>query len=68
MASPEIVLCHPVRTAIGTYNGSLKGTPATELGATAVLQTTRLIHAMRGDGLERGIATLCMDAVSPVHS
>jgi acetyl-CoA C-acetyltransferase len=36
MASREIVLCYAVRTAIGTYGGSLKTVPATELGATAV--------------------------------
>lgn len=32
----EIVLCSPVRTAIGTYGGSLKAIPATQLGATSV--------------------------------
>ncbi len=36
MANPDVVLCHPVRTAIGTYGGTLKNTPATELGATAI--------------------------------
>jgi len=36
MANPEVVICSPVRTAIGTYNGSLKDTPAVELGAAAV--------------------------------
>src|ERR1700675_3664795 len=41
MPSREVVLCHPVRTAIGTYNGTLKGTPATELGATVVRETVR---------------------------
>src|SRR5437868_1286638 len=35
------VLCHPVRTAIGTFNGTLKATPATELGATMVRKTLR---------------------------
>lgn len=39
MTSREVVLCHPVRTAIGTYNGTLKGTPATELGAAVVRET-----------------------------
>ena len=39
MANREIVLCHPVRTAIGTYNGSLKETPATALGASVVRET-----------------------------
>jgi acetyl-CoA C-acetyltransferase len=37
----EVVLCHPVRTAIGTFNGTLKGTPATELGAAVVRETLR---------------------------
>lgn len=36
MTTPEVVLCHPVRTAIGTYNGSLKATPAVMLGAAAI--------------------------------
>lgn len=36
MASEEVVLCAPVRTAIGTYNGSLKEVPAAELGAVAI--------------------------------
>ena len=39
MQTQEVVLCHPVRTAIGTYNGSLKTVPATELGATAIRET-----------------------------
>ena len=39
MKSRDVVLCHPVRTAIGTFNGTLKGTPATELGATVVRET-----------------------------
>ncbi|WP_374251243.1 acetyl-CoA C-acyltransferase [Xanthobacter sp.] len=37
----DIVIAHPVRTAIGAYNGTLKGTPATELGAVAVRETLR---------------------------
>jgi acetyl-CoA C-acetyltransferase len=36
MAKREIVICSPVRTAIGTYNGALKDIPAVELGATAI--------------------------------
>ena len=36
MSQPEIVLCAPVRTAIGTYGGSLKDMPAPELGARAI--------------------------------
>jgi len=41
MPSPDVVLCHPVRTAIGTFNGTLKNTPATELGAAVVRETLR---------------------------
>ena len=36
MESRDVVLCSPVRTAIGTYGGALKEVPATELGATAI--------------------------------
>lgn len=36
MAKSEIVFCSAVRTAIGTYNGTLKDTPAVELGASAI--------------------------------
>jgi acetyl-CoA C-acetyltransferase len=36
MNQREIVLCNSLRTAIGTFDGSLKGVPATELGATVV--------------------------------
>ncbi|WP_137127364.1 acetyl-CoA C-acetyltransferase [Roseomonas sp. HF4] len=36
MADRNVVLCAPVRTAIGTFAGALKDTPATELGAVAI--------------------------------
>src|SRR5438477_344075 len=39
MPSRDVVLSQPVRTAIGTFNGTLKGTPATELGAIVVRET-----------------------------
>ncbi len=54
MTSRQIVLCHPVRTAIGAYGGSLKDVAATELGAVAVRET------LRRDGLRRGLVTLCI--------
>lgn len=41
MSKPEIVLCAPVRTPIGTYGGALKDTPATALGAAVVRETLR---------------------------
>ena len=48
MPQRTVVLSAPVRTAIGTFGGTLTGTPATELGATAIraiLQRTKLDHA-----------------------
>jgi acetyl-CoA C-acetyltransferase len=36
MSVRDIVLCAPVRTAIGAFNGSLKSIPAAELGARVV--------------------------------
>src|SRR5436309_2428097 len=41
MPSRDVVLSYPVRTAIGTFNGTLKATPATELGAAVVRETLR---------------------------
>lgn len=41
MANPDVVLCSPVRTAIGTYGGALKSTPATDLGAVAIRETLK---------------------------
>ena len=37
----EVMICSKVRTAIGTYNGSLKTAPATELGADVLRETLR---------------------------
>jgi acetyl-CoA C-acetyltransferase len=37
----DIVLCSPVRTAIGAFNGSLKSIPATDLGAAVVSETLK---------------------------
>ena len=41
MANLEVVICNPVRTAIGTYGGSLKAIAASALGATAIRDTLR---------------------------
>lgn len=40
-SASDILLCAPVRTAIGTFNGSLKGMPATSLGAVVIRETLR---------------------------
>ena len=39
VSKPETVLCAAVRTAIGTYHGTLENTPATALGAVAIKAT-----------------------------
>jgi acetyl-CoA C-acetyltransferase len=41
MANKDVVICSPVRTAIGTYNGSLKAVSAVSLGAAVVSETIR---------------------------
>jgi len=41
MKESNVVLCAPVRTAIGTYGGALKGMPAPQLGATAIAESLR---------------------------
>ena len=51
MSRRDIVLCDPIRTAIGSFNGALKDTPATELGAAVIretLQRSRLDPAKIG--------------------
>ena len=35
----EVVICNPVRTAIGTYGGTYKEMPATDLGAAVIRAT-----------------------------
>jgi len=42
-------LCHPVRTAIGAFNGSLKATPAVDLGATVIGES------LRRSGIDAGL-------------
>lgn len=39
MNTHDVVICSPVRTAIGTFGGALKDIPATDLGAVAVRET-----------------------------
>ncbi len=43
MPAREIVICSPMRTAMGTYGGALKDVPATDLGAVVIRST--LEHA-----------------------
>lgn len=41
MTARQVVICHPVRTAIGTYGGTLKDVPATDLGAAVIRDTLK---------------------------
>jgi len=41
MSKTEIVICAPVRSAIGAYGGSLKDTPASELGAAVIREALK---------------------------
>lgn len=57
MGARDVVLCHPVRTAIGTYNGTLKSIPAVALGAAVVRETRRRAN------LDGGVGTVVMGNV-----
>ncbi|WP_306555695.1 acetyl-CoA C-acyltransferase [Acidovorax sp.] len=57
MRTPDIVLCAPVRTPIGSYGGALKETPASALGAAVI-----------GEALRRsGLAAQAVDTVVMGH-
>lgn len=49
MASTQVVICSPVRTAIGTYGGTLKDMPAADLGAVAIRATLERSKLTDGD-------------------
>lgn len=51
MGKVETVLCHPVRTAIGTYGGSLKDIAAPDLGATVIRETLKR-SGLHGDQVQ----------------
>ena len=39
MSTHDVVLCHPVRTTIGTYGGTLKDVAAPDLGAAVIRES-----------------------------
>ena len=49
MAQPEVVVLSGVRTAIGTYGGSLKDKPPSELGAAVVREAVKRAAIQPGD-------------------
>jgi acetyl-CoA C-acetyltransferase len=54
MAKSNVVLCAPVRTAIGTYGGSLKGVAASDLGA-AVIKATLERTKLKGSDVDSAV-------------
>jgi acetyl-CoA C-acetyltransferase len=54
MARSDVVLCAPVRTAIGTYGGALKGMPAPELGA-ATIRATMERAGLKGSDIQTAV-------------
>lgn len=58
MSKAEVVLCNPVRIAIGTYGGSLKDIPAPMLGAAVIRETLK-----RGNLAADKVQTLVMGNV-----
>ena len=69
MSKPEAVICAPVRTAIGTYNGSLKTTLATELGAATIRQTLRrtCLGTVKIDGVVMGNVIQAGNKMNPAR-
>ena len=49
MLNSHVVICSPVRTAIGTYGGTLKDMPAADLGAVAIRATLERSKLANGD-------------------
>ena len=69
MAEREVVVCAPVRTAIGTFNGTLKDVPATALGAVAVRATLARagLDPNRVDGVVMGNVIQAGNRMNPAR-
>ena len=58
MSSPEVVICEPLRTAVGGYGGQFRDVPAATLAATLVAElVTRT--GIPGDGIDDVILGQC---------
>lgn len=49
MSNTEVVICSPVRTAIGTYGGTLKDMPAADVGAVTIRAALERAKLAGGD-------------------
>lgn len=66
MAPSDVVLCAPVQSAIGTYGGTLKGVPASEVGA-AIIRATLERAALQGADVETVVMGQVVQAGSKMN-
>ncbi|WP_166145291.1 thiolase family protein [Methylosinus sp. RM1] len=69
MKTREIVICSPVRTAIGAFGGALKEVSATTLGSTVVAETLRRsgLDPTRVDGVVMGNVIQAGNRMNPAR-
>src|SRR5260221_12574969 len=75
MAQSEVVVLSGVRTAIGTYGGSLKGKHPTELGAAVVREAVKRAtikpeevgHVVFGSAIPTDTQDIYLARVAPVN-
>ncbi len=65
----EILLCHSARTAIGAFGGTLKSTPATELGAASSAMCSSALRstAVRSTGVVMGNVVQAGNRMDPAR-
>lgn len=56
----EAVIVSAVRTAVGSFGGSLKDVSAAQLGASGARILVTLLHEMQRRDAKTGLATLCI--------
>jgi acetyl-CoA C-acetyltransferase len=75
MTQPEVVVLSGVRTAVGTYGGSLKDKPPTELGAAVVREAVKRAnvkpeevgHVVFGSVLHTDLHDMYLARVAAIH-
>jgi acetyl-CoA C-acetyltransferase len=75
MTQPEVVVLSGVRTAVGTYGGSLKDKPPTELGAAVVREAVKRAnvkpeevgHVVFGNVLHTDVHDMYLARVAAIH-
>ena len=75
MAQPEVVVLSGVRTAVGTFGGSLKDKPPTELAAAVVREAVKRAdvkpeevgHVVFGNVLHTDMHDMYIARVAAIH-